>query len=229
MDPLKWRDCAHPDGRAHSDTFEDKEEVILGVDLSRSRDLTAIGMWWPGRRFLDCMCFLPTKEIVSYEAKHKLPFRQWVEQGHVVAAEAKIVDYRAVARFLGRIAERFDVALVRRDAWAADIFDRALEQERVHLECEDIRMGSFTMNNFMINLENLVEGGDLQHSNSPILNYCVHSTAAVEDKRSITGVRRPEKAYTNSLIDGAIAAMLAVGPDDHTGRASRDDLFIDGI
>ena len=225
VDPLKWRDCAHPEGRAHLDSFDVGEEVCVGVDLSRSRDLTAVGLWWPERRFLDCMCFLPTNEIVTYEAKHKLPFRQWVEQGHVVAAEGRVVDYGVVAGFLKRIYDRFDVAVVRRDAWGAKIFDNALDKAGAGFECEDIRMGAFTLNNFMIHIENLVDAGLLQHSNSPILNYCVHSTAAVEDKRSVTGVRRPEKAYSTSLIDGAIAAMLALGPDDDTGRISLGDLL----
>ena len=226
IDPLKWRDCAHPDGRAHMDTFEDGEEVILGVDLSRSRDLTAIGLWWPHRRFLDCQCFLPTKEIVAYEAKHKLPFRQWVKGGFVTAAEGRIVDYKVVARHLKEIENRFDVIKVRFDAWNIESLREAMRIVGVEIPSEAIRMGSYTMDSFMTKFENLVDGAEIQHSNSPILNYCMASIAVAEDKRSVTGMRKPIKAYHTSLIDGGIASMLAVGNSVRDEGVTLDDIIL---
>ena len=226
VDPTKWRDLAHPDGRAHTDTFDKGEEVHLGIDLSRSRDLTAVGMWWPERRFLDCMCFLPTKYLSEYQTRHRLPFAEWVEAGHVVAATGRVVNYKTVARYIGELEERYTVTMVRRDRWKGELLDEALEQAGVSVQCEDIAFGPYTMNNYLIHIENLVEDGEFTHSNSPILNYCIHSTATVSPPQAMDPVRKPVKAYHNSLIDGAIAAMLALGNGAEADTYTEDDIML---
>ena len=227
IDPVKWKRAACETGRSHLDQYGEDEPVVLGVDLSRSRDLTAIGMYFPDRHFLDCMCFLPAGQIAIYETRHNLPFRQWVEQGHVIACEGVIVDFDVVAEYLANIDRRFDILKLRYDTWGFENLRHALNRADVHVPTEDVRMGVYTMNNYMIKFENLVDGETLKHSNSPILNYCVHSTAAEQDKRSLTGVRKPVKAYHNSLIDAAIAGMLAVGSSNKGERLTLDQIMLD--
>lgn len=226
VNPIKWKKQAHPDGRSHLDEYGDREPVVLGVDLSRSRDLTAIGLWFPDRKFLDCMFFLPAALIAGYESRHHLPFRRFVESGHVIACPGPVVDYDVVAEFLGNIVRRFDVLKLRYDAWGFENLREAMHRAGVATSTEDVRMGSFTMDQYLIKFENLVESGQLTHSNSPLLNYCIHSTAAEADKRSLTGVRKPVKAHHNSLIDGAIASMLAVGKSKKAERLSMDDIML---
>ena len=211
IDPLKWKACIHPDGRSHLDSFPVEEQVSIGVDLSKSRDLTAIGLWFPERQFLDAMCFLPAGQVAIMEKRHNLPFMKWVEAGHLIACEGNVVDAMVVAEYLGKIVERFTVTRARYDAWSIQNLKDALEMQGVPLEGEDVRMGSFTMNDYLIKFENLVNSGELQHSNSPILNYCIGNIAAVPVPNSVTDLRRPKKAYHNSLIDAGIAGMLAVG------------------
>ena len=227
VDPLKWKRCAHPDGRAHLDSFGAREEVCVGVDLSRSRDLTAIGLWFPERRFLDAMCFLPASQIAVFESRHKLPFRQWVEKGHLIACEGPVVDYRVVSRYLGKVADRFDVLRTRFDAWNVQSLKEAMHLEDVTMPVEEVRIGAFTMDSYMVKFENLVESEGLQHSNSPILNYCVASIAAKPYKDSLTGIRKPVKAYSNSLIDAGIAGMLAVGNKVGAERLTLDDIILE--
>ena len=227
IDPMRWKAAAHPAGRSHLDEFPHREPVVLGVDLSRSRDLTAIGLWFPDRKFLDCMCFLPEAQIAVREKRHNLPFRQFVKNDHLIACPGPIVDFDVVAGFLANIALRFDVLKMRYDTWGFENLRDALNRVEAYFPTEDVRMGVYSMDPFMIKFENMVDAGNLTHSNSPILNYCIHSIAAVEDKRSITGVRRPEKAYHNSLIDGGIAAMLAVGRSVKGERLTMDQIALD--
>lgn len=224
VNPIKWKAQAHPDGRSHLDQYGTNEPVVLGVDLSRSRDLTAIGLWFPDRKFLDCMFFLPAGLIAGYESRHHLPFRRFAESGHVIACPGPIVDYDVVAEFLGNISRRFDVLKLRYDTWGFENLREAMYRADVAMPTEDVRMGVYSMDPFLIKFENLVDSGQLTHSNSPLLNFCVHSTAAETDKRSITGVRKPVKAHHNSLIDGAIASMLAVGKSKKAERLSLDDI-----
>lgn len=222
VDPLRWK--AAGIGRGHLDEYPVDEPVVIGVDLSRSRDLTAIGMWFPQRMFLDCMCFLPEKLIPVYESRHHLPFRQWVDKGHVIACPGPIIDYDVVTEFLANIYHRFQILKLRYDAWGFENMRYAMNRAGVHVATEDVRMGVYSMNGYMIKFENLLDSGKMFHANSPILNYCVHSTAAETDKRSITGVRKPVKAYHNSLIDGTIASMLAVGETNKGEALTMDEI-----
>ena len=226
VDPEQWRDLAHPDGRAHTDTFDEGEEVHLGIDLSRSRDLTAVGMWWPERKFLDCMCFLPTNNIVKYEAKHRLPFKEWAAAGHVISPTGKVVNYKTVAKYIQGLEERYNITKVRRDRKFRELFDEACYQIELDLDFEDIAFGPFTMNTFLIHFENMVEEKGFTHANSPILNYCVHTTATVSPAQAMDPVRKPVKAYHNSLIDGTIASLLALGEGLEGNTFSEDDLML---
>lgn len=225
VDPLRWK--AAGIGRGHMDDFGADEPVSVGVDLSRSRDLTAIGMWFPQRKFLDCMCFLPEKLIPVYETRHNLPFRQWVEKGHVIACPGPIIDFDVVAEFLANIHARFQIQRLRYDTWGFENMRHAMDRAGVHVPTEDVRMGVYTMNGYMIKFENLLDAGEMFHADSPVLNYCIHSTAAEQDKRSITGVRKPVKAYHNSLIDGTIASMLAVGQSIKGDALTMDQIRLD--
>ena len=225
VDPMRWKEAGI--GRDHLDDYPTDEPVVLGVDLSRSRDLTAIGMWFPLRKFLDCMCFLPEKLIAVYESRHHLPFRQWVEKGHVIACPGPIIDYDVVADFLANIHERFQIYRLRYDTWGFENMRHSMDRAGVHVATESVRMGVYSMDPFMIKFENLLDSGELFHANSPILNYCIHSTAAEQDKRSITGVRKPVKAYYNSLIDGTIASMLAVGSSNKGDALTMDQIRLD--
>ena len=227
VNPIKWKKQADPRGRSHLDEYSETEPVVIGVDLSRSRDLTAIGMWFVDRKFLDCMFFLPHGLITGYESRHQLPFRRFVESGHVIACPGPIVDYDVVAEFLGNINRRFDVLKMRYDTWGFENLREAMRRADVQMPTEDVRMGVYSMDPFLIKFENLVDSGQLTHSNSPLLNYCVHSTAAELDKRSITGVRKPVKAHHNALIDGSIASMLAVGGSIKGERLSMDQITLD--
>ena len=227
LDPLKWAKCASPVGREQLSQYPIDEPVRLGVDLSRSRDLSAIGMWFPERRFLDCMAFLPAKEIAAMETRHKLPFRKWVDDGHLIACDGAVVDYDVIADFLSKLAQRFDVMKMRYDAWGYENLRDALVRSGAEMPAEGVRMGSFTMDPYLIKFENLVEAKELTHSNTPILNYCIASTAVEQDKRSITGVRKPVKAYHNSLIDCTVASMLAVGASPKDDGLSLDQIVMD--
>lgn len=226
INPIKWKNAASETGRERYDEWPTTEAVVLGVDLSRSRDLTAIGLWFPDRKLLDCMFFLPESLIAEYEARHRLPFRQWVEKGDVIACPGPIVDYDVVAGFLANISDRFDVLKMRYDTWGFENLREAMRRADVQMPTEDVRMGVYSMNNYMIKFENMIDAGALFHTNKPLLNFCVHSTAAEQDKRSITGVRKPVKAYHNSLIDGCIASMLAVGQSAKGERLTRDQIML---
>ena len=230
IDPLKWKECAAAPTpaearRIYNDMTVD-EPVVLGVDLSKSKDLTAVALWFPERKFLDCMCFWPSKEVALRQSRHNMPFRTWVEDEHLIACEGAVVDYDVVAAFIANIYRRFEVVKARGDDWRMDELRAALRRADAVSAIEKVRQGAISYDGCMIRLENLVEKRELRHSGSPILTYSILSVAAHEDEKSITGVRKPVKAYHNSLIDGCIAAMLAVGQSAKGERLTRDQIML---
>ena len=201
IDPEKWASLADPAGRSMLDGLADNEPVVLGLDLSRSRDLTALAMWFPDQNFLDCVCFLPGNAIAQFEHRHRLPFREWVERDHLIACDGPVVDYGVVAPYIGRLVERFDVLKMRYDEWNFENMRDALKIANIGLPLEGVRLGRWTLDPFMNKFENMIEARTFTHSGSPILGYCVSSMAIESDPKATSPRRKPVKAYYNSLID----------------------------
>jgi phage terminase large subunit-like protein len=76
--------------------------VYGGLDLSAVNDLTALvltgrvdGIWQVHPTF-----WLPAEGLREKAAKDRVPYDVWRDQGHLLAAPGKSVDYEYVAEFL---------------------------------------------------------------------------------------------------------------------------------
>ena len=217
VDPVKWKECARPKMAKKREKWKKKNPITLGVDLSRTTDLTSISEWHGDHNYLHGTPVIPAHSVEAFEAKHKLPFRRWVEEGIVMACGRKIVDYEAIAEeYLLPLQDKFHVTKMRYDAWGFKQFERAMERAGVMFEVEGVRMGSWTLDGYVTRFENMVHGGVLRHSDHPLQNFCVANTMAKVAPDSVTDVRKPTKAFPSSLIDMSVSAILAVGdePDD---------------
>ena len=226
IDPARWAAIADPKGRSRIAEFERRDDVYVGLDMSKARDLTACSMYWPKHKFLDAQFFLPSQTIPEHEAKHALPFGEWVEQGHILTNPGHVVDGRFVSEFLGRLSTAFRVRIMRYDKWGMDHVKEAMLIQNVRFPIEAVQMALYGVDPYIIAFENKVNGEEFTHSNTPILNYCMSCAQTEDATGSYSGSRRVVKGSDMDLIDGCISSMLAVGRSIKAEGLSLDDLIM---
>lgn len=114
------------------------KDVWIGADLSQNKDITALGYCvrtgsvpdgpHKGKPMFDAwvQAWTPGDTLAAREINDKLPYRQWVDGGHLLAPNGSSISYRHVAQALVEDAHDYQVRCLAYDRYA---FRRGLEPE----------------------------------------------------------------------------------------------------
>ena len=182
----------------------------VGLDLSSTRDLTALAAAFPddaGPGF-DVLpeFFVPADNIRERATRDKVPYDQWARDGFLIPTPGNVVDYEAVRRTLLGWADEFDVREVAFDPWnATDLVERLKAQDG--FQCMPVRQGFAALSAPSKALERAVLARTLRHTGHPVLRWNV-SNVSVESDAS--GNIKPSKTASTARIDGVVALILAI-------------------
>jgi len=180
----------------------------VGMDLSSTKDLTALVAVFPGGDGFDVLThfFIPADSIRERSHRDRVPYDQWQAAGHVTATRGNVVDYEAVRLKLQEWQERFELREVAFDPWnATDLVTRLQDQDG--LVCVPIRQGFVSLSAPTKSLEKSVLSKTLRHSGDPVLRWCVSNVSVEEDP---AGNLKPSKARSSERIDGVVALIMAI-------------------
>ncbi|TPL52045.1 terminase large subunit [Mesorhizobium sp. B2-4-4] len=195
----------------------DMEELpcFIGVDLSRSGDLTAVVAAWrnfDGAITVHPWFFVPGDDLKGRAERDGVPYEQWRDDGLITVIDGPVIEPEEVEKHIRELCARFDVQEI-----AFDPYDARMIMQRLHddgLPAVEMRQGPLTMGPAIADLERVVNGRALRHAGHPILRH--HFDSAVV-KRGDSGFPRMFKGRNTDHIDGAVAAAMAVS------RASLND------
>jgi len=181
----------------------------VGMDLSSTRDLTAIVAVFPDEddAFDVWPCFfVPKNTIRERERRDRVPYQQWEHDGHLIATDGDVVDYEAVRKTLNQWADQFQVRDIAFDPWnATDLVNRLTEQDG--LTCSPMRQGFSSLSAPTKFLETAVVSQALRHNGHPILRWNIGNVAVESDP---AGNLKPSKKVSTERIDGVVALVMAV-------------------
>jgi phage terminase large subunit-like protein len=180
----------------------------LGLDLSKTRDMTAAVLVFPkGDGFYQLPFFwLPAEE--AKRKNHLAPYLEWAKQGFLELTPGDVVDYGYVERRIIEINEQFHLQGIAYDkTYAEELTQRLQEQhgiERLVFEQTWRNFASATAE-----YERLIIAGKLQHPSHPILNW---QAGHVQVKTDANHNKRPVKASADDpkKIDGIVAGVMAL-------------------
>ncbi len=123
--------------------------VFMGADLSQVKDITALAYCVQsgerdGKPVYDAwvQAWTPGDTLDARALVDKLPYRQWVDAGHLNAPNGKSINYRHVAQAIAEAQHDYDVQCLAYDRYA---FSRMLEPELndigVTVECVEHPQG----------------------------------------------------------------------------------------
>lgn len=213
---IEWEGC-----RAEY-VIEDSEEIYLGLDLSGSKDLTAlVGVTADDGSRVLAWFWKPEKAISDHEARDRVPYATWAKQGFIETTPGRVIQYDWVATRLAEISGKYTIKGMAFDRWRVDDFKNACDRVGldVYVDGTDdelagaIRMvpwgqGFKDMAPSIDALESAVLDRILQHDGHPCLTWCMSNAMGLSDP---AGNRKMDKSASRFRIDGAVALAMAVG------------------
>lgn len=195
----------------------DMEELpcFVGVDLSRSGDLTAVVAAWrhpDGRIFIHPQFFVPGDDLKGRAERDGVPYEQWRDDGLINVIDGPVIEPDVIEDHIRELCATYDVREI-----AFDPYDARMTMQRLHddgLPAIEFRQNITTMGPAIADLERVVNGKSLRHDGHPILRHHFDSVVA---SRNDTGLVRMHKSKKTDRIDGAVATAMAVS------RASLND------
>lgn len=188
----------------------------LGVDLSRSGDLTAIiGAWRhdDGRITVHPWFFLPENGLEEKARLENVPYLRWRDEGllNVVAPDkfdGSAIEPEVIAEFIVDLCGTYDVREVVFDpSLAGPLMAKLMDHG---IEVRQVPQKATHMHGPISDLERVVNGRRIRHGAHPILRNHFESVV-VKRATSANELTTMHKGTRHSNhIDGAIASALAV-------------------
>lgn len=209
----------------------DKVPVYGGLDLSETKDLTALvligkvdGIWQVHPTF-----WLPAGGLREKSRTDRVPYDQWHKEGKLIAAPGKSVDYEYVAIWLREQFNKYDICKLAFDRWnirhlkpwllkagfnLEEIGDGASKERAKFIE---FGQGFQSMSPALRDLESEILNKRIAHGNHPVLAMCAANAVVQTDP---AGNRKLNKAKSSGRIDGMVALTMAMGAAPITGEAA---------
>lgn len=190
-----------------------KCECYGGLDLSGRMDLTAFTLCWhlpDGGIFEKTWFWTHENELDDREKKDGARYLEWQKAGFLTVLPGKSIDFRAVARQIGRIVAPYNLKGIAFDRFRIDELKRAFDDEGIDhekLNLVEYGQGFRDMNPAIEAIEqNVIEHRLIQDGN-PVLTYCLGNVRVMRDP---AGNRKFDKRQPNRRIDGAVTLGMAL-------------------
>lgn len=199
------------------------EEIYLALDLSATQDLTALVAVsaHDGER-IKAWFWKPKDLLSEHVARDRAPYDVWVKEGWIEAPRGRAIDYGFVAKRVAEIRRQYKVLGLAYDRWHINNFLRELTNLGVDSFVHDGKsrvisgglplvpwgQGFADMAPAVDAFEISVLEGRLKHDGNPVMAMCV---ANAKPEMDAAGNRKLDKSATRFRIDGAVAAVMAIG------------------
>jgi phage terminase large subunit-like protein len=184
--------------------------VYAGLDLATTYDLTAMVLVCPDEDgSIDVLPFfwIPKDNAVARVERDKVPYLDWIRDGHIRATEGNVTNYTMLHRDITEICKQHGVRQL-----AIDLkFNGQMIANLLQGDGLDVRgwpQGGRAMSAPAKALENLITNGKIRHADHPVLTWCAQNVSVHEDRY---GNIYPSKAKSTERIDGIVALCQAIG------------------
>jgi phage terminase large subunit-like protein len=205
--------------------------AYAGLDLSSTTDLTALtvliepaeaGEPWHVLPF----AWVPEQNLEQRERDDKVPYTQWVRDGHLLTTPGAVISKLAVLQRLSALCETLDIQAVAYDRWRIEDLRSLANDAGITLPTMvEFGQGYKDMAPAIENFEAKLKGGELVHNSHPVLTWCAANAVVVEDD---AGNRKLSKRKATGRIDCVLAAVMAVGIARSPDEVDIDE-FISGM
>ena len=204
LDFNSWLDC-----QVDEVDFENKE-VVVGVDMSKSTDLTGVTIMARGdngKIIMKSKAFLPKEIITDKEVQDKMPYTSYLynNKDWLTATDGKFVNQAEIENYIRSIEDMYNCRIksINFDSWGALHLMSALSQD---YEVVDVRMSYRHFSPTVKRFREIVFDNKLEHEFNPILNFCVGNAVTKSDLQENILL---DKKKSQNRIDLLVSAIIA--------------------
>ena len=184
-------------------------DLYVGMDLSSTRDLTALCyLWNNGDKFsVDFQCFLPKKAMQELPAHIKPKYEEAVRDGILLLTDKDVVDYREVFNSLRDMASHNSLKMIGYDRWNSQLLVSDLDE--AGLPTIDIGQGMSALSAPTKETERLIAEELIRHEGNPFIDWQLECCTVYTDKNENCKVTKDD-ADKSLKIDAIIAMIMAI-------------------
>jgi len=200
FDQAAWDRCYDPNLKLED--FK-SEECRLGLDLASHIDIASIGVVFrkKGIYYLFDKSYLPEETV---RQTRNVLYDDCVARGFLTATKGQAINYEFIQAEAEALAKQFRVRECLYDAWNA-----TETAQRLSGKIEMVKM-AMNVSNFsepMKKLDAAIRKGEVRHSGSPLLRWCLGNVVCKEDHN---GNIFPRKSHEKLKIDPIVAILMAM-------------------
>jgi phage terminase large subunit-like protein len=186
-----------------------RRPCYIGLDLSMTRDLTAVVAVFPfddGTFQVIAHFFIPAATAAHRGRSDRVRVDEWTRGGWLTATPGEVVNYEAVRAYINELGAAYDVREIAFDPWnSTDLITRLADIDG--FKCFPMRQGYGTLSAPSKQLETAILNRSLVHDGNPLLRLNVASVALETDG---AGNIKPDKDKSTDQIDGVVALIMAL-------------------
>lgn len=194
------------------------EECYGGLDLSGTRDLTALSLYFPKHKKAFTEFWTPQETLLDRSKSDHVPYDVWVKQGYLFATPGRVVDYDYVANRLGELKAKFNIINLAFDPYRIKYFQKSLDNASIDIEMTSHGQGFYRSKDSGLWMPHSVEllEKDITENNIIIkFNPCLRwnaASAVLESDNKENKVFAKKKS--SGRIDGVVSLAMARGCAD---------------
>lgn len=212
------------------------EECYGGLDLSGSRDLTSLALYFPKFKKLVVEFWTPKDTLLERAKTDHVPYDAWLRNGFIYAPPGKAVNYGFVADRIGELTQKHNVKCIACDQYRIKYLEVELANQSVDVELVPHGQGFYKAQESGLWMPRSIElfeehlnSGELCIRRNPCLRWNAASAVLEADQKDN---RIFAKKKSTGRIDGVVASAMAIGAAEDAvlvDTGDPDDFFDDPI
>jgi phage terminase large subunit-like protein len=188
------------------DISVDDTEIVVGVDLSATIDITAVSyMFLKDDKYnFIVKYYLPEESLNT--ATDKEYYKLQHSKGNLTLIPGNVVDYDYILKDILEIKEKYYISKIAYDTWNATQFAITATQNYLQLEPYSQTIGNF--NRPTKEFERLMLQNKIVLDNNEVTRWMLSNVYLRTD---INGNVKPDKSKREKKIDGVIAMLMCLG------------------
>lgn len=192
------------------------QPCYAGLDLSASRDMTALSLVFPQADGFRVLPYFWIPEKVVAEKSNVVPYKDWIASGHITVCPGPVMDYEWVEAKVAEVVKRFKVLELCYDSWHATELVQNLDKKH-RVTCFEFPQ---KITNFALptaEMLAMVKSARFRHNGHPILTWQAGHVSVYTDPSGNTRPVKPKQG-DDRKIDGIVATIMAIGRAIHPDR-----------
>lgn len=183
---------------------------FAGLDLSSTRDITALVLFFPEEKVFKQYSFYPKDNVDTYGKNNAAVYKNLANKNELIFTEGNIVDYNYIRQKLNEVREVYDLQLIAYDKWNASQLMVDLQDDGFDVLATSQNFAS--LGPIHKEVTKAFMNKEVSHQGSEMINW---QRGNVILESNFAGLQKIDKRKSSNKIDTLVALEMSYGAFMH--------------